>query len=132
MTAGEVRLRPDGPDGSRTLLAVHAQPGARRPGVLGVFDGHLKVAVAAPPEAGRANAAVEALLAELFGLRPSSVALVRGHSSRRKLLALALGVDEVRGRLAELGETRSTGPSQLGPLASQPVEEKGTGRGERI
>lgn len=89
--------------GGRTvLLAVRVQPGARRGAAAGRFDGKLKLAVAAPPEGGRANEAAQALLAELFGLRPSSVELVRGHSSRSKVFRLALTPAAARARLQEI------------------------------
>ena len=92
-----------GVDGDRAaLLPVRAQPGARRPGVAGTWNGHLKLAVAAPPDAGRANKALVALAAKLFGLRPSAVELVRGHSSRQKLLRLELPPAELERRLALL------------------------------
>lgn len=101
MSAPPVEVR--GVDGDRAaLLPVRAQPGARRSGVAGVWNGHLKLAVPVPPEGGRANAAILALVAELFGLRPSAVELVRGHSSRQKLVRLELAPDELRRRLASL------------------------------
>jgi len=90
------------PDGRAVLLAVRVQPGARRAEARGAWNGVLKLAVAAPPEGGRANEAAAALLAELFGLRPSSVTLVRGHSSRSKVFRLALAHALARARLAEL------------------------------
>jgi hypothetical protein len=49
-------------------------------------DGTLKLSVSAPPEGGRANAAVLELLAEILGLRPRQLQLVRGASSRAKVV----------------------------------------------
>jgi uncharacterized protein (TIGR00251 family) len=91
-----------GPDGVH--LSVRIQPGARRAGVAGNWNGILRLAVAAPPEDGRANEAAARLLAELFELRPSSVELLRGHSSRSKVFRLALAPERARARLAELLE----------------------------
>jgi len=88
--------------GRSVLLTVRVQPGARRSASAGGWNGVLKLAVAAPPEDGRANAAAAALLAELFGLRPSGVELVRGHSSRSKVFRLALAPLAARTRLDEL------------------------------
>jgi len=90
------------PDGRSVLLSVRVQPGARREGAAGEWNGLLKLAVAAPPSDGRANEAATRLLAELFGLAPSSVTLVRGHSARTKLFRLALRVATARARLDEL------------------------------
>jgi len=69
-------------------LAVRAQPGARRTGVLGALNGALKVAVAAPPDKGKANAAVQEALCAALGLKRSQVELVAGHASRDKKFLL--------------------------------------------
>lgn len=90
------------PDGRAVWLDVRLQPGARRAGVLGSWNGALRLAVTAPPEDGRANRAAAALLAELFGLRASEVALERGATSRSKVFRLALAPATARARLAEL------------------------------
>lgn len=103
MSTGLVRVTPaDG--GKASLLSVRAQPGARRRGVAGTFNGHLKLAVTAPADDGRANEELLRLTAELFGLRPSSVTLVRGHSARHKTLRLEAAPDDVRARLKGLLE----------------------------
>jgi uncharacterized protein len=44
----------------------------------------LKIAVPAPTDKGKANAAVEALLAKTFGVAKSSVAVIAGETDRRK------------------------------------------------
>jgi hypothetical protein len=90
-------------DGGRhALLGVRAQPGARRGGVLGTWNGHLKVGLRSPPQDGRANAELLALLAELLGLRRHEVRLLRGARSRNKLIELAAPPALVRARLLPL------------------------------
>ncbi|MFZ5843943.1 MAG: DUF167 domain-containing protein [Pseudomonadota bacterium] len=69
-------------------LAVHVQPRASRNAVVGWHGDALKVALTAPPVEGAANAALIAFIAEHFGLKRSQISLVRGDSSRQKLLAL--------------------------------------------
>ena len=49
----------------------------------------LKVAVTAAPEDGRANAALEKLLAKALGLPRTMVSVVSGHTNRSKLVHLA-------------------------------------------
>ena len=74
-------------------LAIRVQPGARTTGVVGwMADGALKLRVSAPPEDGRANQAVVELLASLLGLERSQVTVVRGGSSRSKVIE-AEGLD---------------------------------------
>ena len=65
-------------------IDVHAVPGSKREGVIGVHGDALKVAVRARPEKGKANAALVALLARVAGAKRSAVEVVSGHSSRRK------------------------------------------------
>ena len=60
--------------------------------------------VAAPPERGRANAAVLALLAKTLSLPRSSLAIVSGGGSRDKIVELT-GIEpaELERRLAAAG-----------------------------
>ena len=72
------------PDGS-WLVRVKAVPGASRDAIAGVLGDRLKVRVSAPPEAGKANTAITALLAARLGVRPADVTLQNGASSPFKL-----------------------------------------------
>ena len=82
-------------------LAVRAQPNARKNAVLGEQAGALKVAVTAPPEDGRANAAVIEVLRDWLGLRRSQVELAGGPTSRNKVvLVRGLSEEELRALLA--------------------------------
>jgi uncharacterized protein (TIGR00251 family) len=66
------------------VLAVRAQPGARRTGIIGVYNAALKVAVTAPPEKGKANEAIARVLAEALQMKVSQIGLLSGASSRDK------------------------------------------------
>jgi len=82
------------------LLRLHVQPGAGRTAVMGRHANALKVKVGAPPEGGRANAAVVALVAEVLGIPAARVTLERGASSRSKLVRITgLEPDELGQRL---------------------------------
>lgn len=72
------------PHAEGCLLAVRAQPGARKNAVLGEHGGALKVAVTAPTEDGRANEALTDLLREWLGLKRSQVELASGQTNRNK------------------------------------------------
>jgi uncharacterized protein len=94
--------------GDGTLVVrLHVQPGAGRTTVTGRHGDALKVSVAAPPEKGRANAAVERLVAASLGVPASAVTVVGGASSRQKRVAVS-GVEagDARRLLGALLETR--------------------------
>jgi uncharacterized protein (TIGR00251 family) len=69
-------------------LARRVQARARRNEIAGERGGSLLVRVTAPPVEGKANAAVCKLLADRLGLPPGRVAVVRGASSRDKLVEI--------------------------------------------
>lgn len=70
-------------------LDLLVAPRAARSQVVGLHDGRLKVQLAAPPVDGAANAALCELLADALDLPKSAVAVVRGHTGRRKTVRLA-------------------------------------------
>lgn len=87
-------------------FAVHVKPRASKSQVLGPKDGALELAVAAPPVDGAANAAVCALLAEALGTAKRNVQIVKGDTSRTKLvLVREVAPAEIARRLG--GEARS-------------------------
>jgi uncharacterized protein (TIGR00251 family) len=67
-------------------LRVRLTPRAHRDEVTGVRDGLVLARVRAPPVDGRANAALEKLLAKALGVPPSHVQVVRGQSAREKVV----------------------------------------------
>ena len=73
---------------SGVTVDLRVQPRARRT-TLENSRGMLKAAVTAPPEDGRANDAVIALLAETWRLPRSSFDIVKGGSARAKTVRVA-------------------------------------------
>lgn len=69
-------------------LALRVTPGARVPGIS-LADGRVEVKVRAKPQDGAANEAVLELLAKALGCAPSKVELLRGATSRDKLVRLS-------------------------------------------
>jgi uncharacterized protein (TIGR00251 family) len=67
---------------------LRVRPGARR-SALESAEGALKVQVTAPPEDGKANAAVIALLAEAWRLPKSSFDVIKGQAARAKTVWIA-------------------------------------------
>jgi uncharacterized protein YggU (UPF0235/DUF167 family) len=87
-------------DGPTTRLRLRIAPGGRAGRVVGRHGEAWKLRVAAPPERGKANEAVVELLAGVLGLPGSRIQIVRGLSSRDKLVAVrGLTEDEVSSRL---------------------------------
>lgn len=78
-------------DGVRLRLKV--RPQARRAGIDGVVPDRdsqaLSVSVTAPPEDGKANAAVIALLAATLGIAKSAISVTQGAASRRKTVHIS-------------------------------------------
>lgn len=67
-------------------LLLHVQPGARVTALAGRHGDAIKVRLAAPPVDGRANEALLVFVAEVAGVAPRAVRLVRGASSRLKVI----------------------------------------------
>jgi uncharacterized protein (TIGR00251 family) len=84
-----------------TVIAVRLVPRASRDEIVGWLDGVLKVRVMAPPQDGRANRALEALLAAALGVKKGAVTVAAGLGSARKRVAVeGLTHDEIVRRLA--------------------------------
>lgn len=87
------------------VLAVKAQPGARRSGVVGLHGGLVKVAVQAPPDKGKANDAIAEVLGKALGLKRSQVELLSGPASReKKFLIRGMEPAELERRLQDILE----------------------------
>ena len=82
-------------------LKLRVQPRAKRNTIEVDDDGRIRVRVTAVPERGKANDAVVALLAKQLSLPKRGVAVVRGHTSRDKVVNIdGLTRDEALKRLA--------------------------------
>ena len=86
-------------DGS-VRIAVKAVPGSRKDQVVGALGDRLKVKVSAPPEGGKANAAICALIAGALGVRERDVTVVSGHGHAEKVIrAAGVTADSARAKL---------------------------------
>ncbi len=82
------------------VITVKVVPRAASAEIVGWLDGALKVRVMAPPQDGRANRAVEELLAAALRLKKNAVAVAAGLRSARKRVAIeGLTHDEIVRRL---------------------------------
>jgi uncharacterized protein (TIGR00251 family) len=83
---------------------LRVSPGARTNAVVGRHGEAWKVRVSAPPEDGRANAAVIRLLADTLGVPARTISVVSGHGARDKLVELTgIPPDEIERRLEAVG-----------------------------
>jgi len=83
LRAEEINLRDD-EGGCR--LRVKVRPGGRADAIGVPHGGALKLSVTAPPERGRANAAVCALLAGRVGVPVTRISVASGHTSPLKTI----------------------------------------------
>ncbi len=75
---------------------------AHRNQIAGIEEGQLRVRINAPPVEGRANRALLAFLAGSFKVKKAAVQILRGETSRYKLIRVrGMTAREVRQVLAE-------------------------------
>ena len=70
------------------VLTLHVQPGAAHTSVDGEHGEALKLRLAAAPVEGKANAELLRWLARAFGVPRRNVVLLRGETSRAKVLRI--------------------------------------------
>lgn len=68
------------------VLKIHVVPGASSNAISGRYGDALKVSVKAPAVEGAANKALVETLARLLGVKKRQIEILRGHSSRDKLV----------------------------------------------
>lgn len=79
---------------------VHARPRAKKSKVVGERGDAVEIALAAPPVEGAANEELVRFVGKVLGLPKRDVVLVRGDTSREKLVAVrGLSVADVEARL---------------------------------
>ena len=81
-------------------ITVKVVPGASKDEIVGFLGDDLKVRVRQPPEGGRANRAIVALLAEMLEVAPKTISIATGeHASRKMLVIAGLDAKELAARL---------------------------------
>jgi uncharacterized protein (TIGR00251 family) len=86
-----------------TDISIRLQPRARRNEVVGERAGAVVIRLTAPPVDGKANAALCTFVARAAGVPPSRVSVVRGQTSRDKVVRVE-GIPENFLRAALLGQ----------------------------
>lgn len=75
--------------GTRVLLQIWAQPGAKKTEIVGEYNGCLKIKIQAPPVEGAANVALLAFLAQKLHLRKNQLCVEKGETTRKKWISCA-------------------------------------------
>ena len=74
-------------------LRIRLQPKASRDEIVGPHGDSIRIRVTAPPVDGRANRALCRLIAKHAGVPPSAVSVIKGETSRDKIVRVE-GLDE--------------------------------------
>ena len=83
--------------GKKATIEIHLQPGAKGNEIVGFKEGVLYAKVTALPQKGQANRALVELMAQTLGIPKSAIDIIRGQSSRSKVIAVqGLSGEEVR------------------------------------
>ena len=100
------------PHARGVILPVLAQPASRREGIIGERAGALRVAVTAAPEKGKANVAIQSVLADALGCKSSTITLLSGETSRKKRFLIdGMTADDLLRRLGPHVDQHDSPPS---------------------
>ncbi len=75
-------------------LKVKVEPRSSRKGISGIVGDALKIRVNAPPVGGAANGELIEILSSEFGIKKTAIKIIRGHSSRDKVVEIE-GIDSI-------------------------------------
>jgi uncharacterized protein (TIGR00251 family) len=78
------------------VVEVKVEPRSSKRGIAGVMENALKVKLTAPPVEGAANEQLIEVLSEAFGIKKSDITIIRGQSSKRKVVEIK-GVNGLSG-----------------------------------
>jgi uncharacterized protein (TIGR00251 family) len=76
------------------VIDVKVEPRSSQKGISGVMENTVKVKLTAPPVGGAANEQLIEVLSEATGIKRSNIRILRGASSRRKVVEIK-GVDSI-------------------------------------
>lgn len=73
-------------EGENKILTVRVQPRSSRSELVRISETEFKARLTSAPEKGKANQELLELLADYLGVPPSNLRLIRGQTSRVKLI----------------------------------------------
>jgi uncharacterized protein len=97
--------------GGELIFHLRLTPKGGRDAIEGWQQGadgkdHLKARVSAPPQDGKANAALIALLAKALKVRKSDIRISAGDTARLKTIAISNPAPDLAARLETLGDAK--------------------------
>ena len=76
------------------LIEVKVEPRSSKKGIGGLMDNVLKVKLTAPPVDNEANKQLIEIISELLGIRKSSIRIIKGLTSKKKILEIK-GIEKI-------------------------------------
>jgi hypothetical protein len=87
----------------QATIEVQVQPNASQNKLTRIENGILYLKIAAPPLRGKANQELIRFLSDILGVGRTSLSIVKGKTSRRKVIAIeGLTQEQVRRRLEKM------------------------------
>jgi len=82
----------------KVLINVKVQPRSRKRSIERIGLDEYKIRVLAPPAKGEANKEVIQIIASYFDIPPSRVSIIKGLTSRNKVVVIHLGNKRIPGK----------------------------------
>jgi uncharacterized protein (TIGR00251 family) len=78
-------------------VEVRVEPRSSKKGITGVLENVVKVKLTAAPVGGEANEQLIEVMSEATGARKSAIRIIRGHSSKNKVVEIR-GISDIQCR----------------------------------
>ena len=73
---------------NKAIISVHVYPSAIRNEIVGLSNGVLRIKLSAPPVKGKANRELIAFLSRLLGAKKDSISIIKGNTTRSKVIVI--------------------------------------------
>ncbi len=93
LTLNQVMEIPFKRSGKGITFKVRVEPRSSRKGISALVGDAIKIRVNAPPVGGAANEELIEILSEEFGIKKTCIKIIRGHSSKIKVVEIE-GVED--------------------------------------
>ena len=73
---------------NKARISVRVYPNSARNGIAGLTCGVLHIKISAPPVRGKANQELIAFLSRLLATKKDSISIIKGHTTRNKVIVI--------------------------------------------